>query len=154
MKRRTIAAIALVATVAAGLAVHAGLPDSPSSDVAGDALYAVAAYLAVTVVAPRVPSLTVGIVALVWCVVIELFQLSGIPLRAGAAFPPAMLVLGTVFDPRDLIAYVVTVVVITVTDAASRAVASARTRRAIRSDGHSGRLPTDPPSSNGLTTPR
>ena len=36
----------------------------------------------------------------------------------GAAFAPAMLVLGTVFDPRDLAVYVMTVAVACAIDAA------------------------------------
>lgn len=120
-RRRLTAAGALALVVAAGLAVHAVLPDSAATDIAGDALYAVAVYLLVVVLAPRLRSLAAGLIAAVWCVAVELFQLTGIPLTAGAAFPPAMLVLGTVFDPRDLVVYVVAIAAVTVTDAALRA---------------------------------
>ena len=67
--------------------------------------------------APRLPALAVGGIAAAWCVAVELFQLTGLPLEWGAVFSPVMLVLGTVFDPRDLIVYVVTIAVVTAIDA-------------------------------------
>lgn len=120
-RRRLTSAGALGLVVATGLAVHLLAPDSAASDIAGDALYAVAVYLFVVVLAPRVRSLAAGLVAGGWCVAVELFQLTGVPLTAGAAFPPAMLVLGTVFDARDLVVYLVAIAAVTATDAALRA---------------------------------
>ncbi|MDQ7878108.1 DUF2809 domain-containing protein [Microbacterium sp. QXD-8] len=125
-RRRVIAAVLLVLTIAAGLVVHAALPDSSATDIAGDALYAVAAYLAVVLVAPRMPAPAVGAVAMLWCVGVELFQLTGLPLAWGAEFAPAMLLLGTVFDGRDLVVYIATIAVATVLDA----VIPSRTRSA------------------------
>lgn len=119
-RRRLVASLLLLATVGAGLLVHAVLPDSAGSDIAGDALYAVAAYLAVVILAPRMGALAAGGIAAAWCVAVELFQLTGLPLAWGAAFPPAMLVLGTVFDPRDLVVYVVTIALAAAVDAALR----------------------------------
>jgi hypothetical protein len=116
--RRIAAAALLMAVIGAGLAVHALLPDTEASDIAGDALYAAAAYLAVVLLAPGVRPVVAGALAGGWCVAVELFQLTGIPLRVGADFPPAMLLLGTVFDARDIAVYVVTVAVLTVLDAA------------------------------------
>lgn len=118
--RRLTAAGMLLLTVGAGLAVHAFAGESAASDIAGDALYAVAVYLAVVLLAPRWAPLVVGAVAAGWCVAVELFQLTGVPLAVGAAFPPAMLVLGTVFDPRDLLVYVVAVALCAAADAAVR----------------------------------
>jgi hypothetical protein len=115
--RRSACAGSLAVLVIAGLAVHAMLPDTAATDIAGDALYAAAAYAFVAAIAVRQSPLVVGAIAVTWCVGIELFQLTGLPLAAGAAFPPAMLVLGTVFDPRDLVVYVVTIVAVTATDA-------------------------------------
>ncbi|MDN3496128.1 DUF2809 domain-containing protein [Planococcus sp. APC 4015] len=120
-RRRVIAAIALAVVVATGLAVHTLLADSAATDIAGDALYAIAAYLFVVLVAPRLSPVVTGAVAAAWCVAVELFQLTGIPLSLGAVFSPAMLVLGTVFDARDLVVYIVAVGVTTMTDAAIRA---------------------------------
>ncbi|MDR7113291.1 hypothetical protein J2X03_003188 [Microbacterium trichothecenolyticum] len=115
--RRLVAVLLLVATVVAGLLVHGVLPDTAATDIAGDALYAVAAYLAVVLIAPRLPALATGAIAAAWCVAVELFQLTGLPLAWGAQFAPAMLVLGTVFDARDLLVYVATIVLATAVDA-------------------------------------
>ncbi|MFG6446041.1 DUF2809 domain-containing protein [Microbacterium sp. P07] len=104
-RRRLAAAVALAAVIAAGLVVHALLPDSAGADVAGDALYAVAVYAGLVVLfpAPRPP--LIGAIAAAWCLSIELFQLTGVPLALAAAFPPIVLVLGTGFDARDLVVY-------------------------------------------------
>ena len=120
--RRLVAALLLVVTVAAGLLVHGVLSDTAATDIAGDALYAVAAYLAVVLIAPRLPALAAGAIAAAWCVAVELFQLTGLPLAWGAQFAPVMLVLGTVFDARDLLVYVVTIVLATAVDALARRV--------------------------------
>lgn len=115
-RRRVAAAVLLVLTVAAGLAVHSFAADSAASDIAGDALYAVAAYLAAVLVLPRLRPALVAVMAASWCTFVELFQLTGVPVRLGAAFSPIMLVLGTVFDPRDLVVYLVTIAVTLVAD--------------------------------------
>lgn len=128
--RRLVAALLLVVTVAAGLLVHGVLPDTAATDIAGDALYAVAAYLAVVLIAPRLPPLAAGGIAAAWCVAVELFQLTGLPLVWGATFPPVMLVLGTVFDARDLLVYVATIILATAVDAGIR-----RVRRAAEAPG-------------------
>jgi hypothetical protein len=125
--RRLIAFLALVLVVAAGLGVHALLPDTAATDIAADALYAGAAYLALVVVAPRWRAVAVGTLAAVWCVAVELFQLTGIPLVAGVAFPPAMLVLGTVFEPRDVAVYLLAIALITSADIVITRVRARRT---------------------------
>jgi len=114
------AAALLAAVVVAGLVVHAALPDTAASDIAGDVLYAAAAYLAVALIAPSLPVLAIGGIAAVWCVAVELFQLTGLPLEWGARFAPVVLLLGTVFDPRDIVVYVVTVAVMTAAHALLR----------------------------------
>lgn len=119
-RRRLAAAAALLVVVTAGLAVNGLLPDTAATDIAGDALYAAAAYVFVVLLAPCVASVVVGAVAAAWCVGVELLQLTGIPHAAGAAFPPAMLVLGTVFDARDLIVYLVTIAALAALDTALR----------------------------------
>jgi hypothetical protein len=120
-RRRLTAVLALAGTIITGLAIHALLPDTDATDIVGDALYAAAAYLAAVLLVPRIPALAVGALALTWCVGVELFQLTGIPLALGASFPPAMLVLGTVFDARDLLVYAVTIVAVSGMDAWVRA---------------------------------
>jgi hypothetical protein len=109
-RRRWVALVLLGAAVAAGLAAHALMPRGAVSDITGDALYAVAAYLGVVVIAPRLPPLAVAGIALAWCMAVELFQLSGLPQRWGEAFPPLRLALGNVFDPRDLLVYALAVI--------------------------------------------
>lgn len=119
VKRRRIAAVvALAAVVTAGLAVHMLLPDSAVTDIAGDALYAAAVAAFIVVLAPRWNPLLIGGIAAVWCVGIELFQLTGVPVRVAEVFPPAVLVLGTVFDARDLVVYVLAIAVVTAVDVA------------------------------------
>lgn len=109
-RRRWVALVLLGAAVVAGLAAHALLPEGAASDIMGDALYAVAAYLAVIVIAPRLQPLAVAGVALAWCVAVELFQLTGVPQSWGAVFAPLRLVLGSAFDPRDLLVYALAVI--------------------------------------------
>jgi hypothetical protein len=117
-RRRAVAALVLGAVIAAGLVVHLALPDTTATDIAGDTLYPLAAMAALVVVAPRWHPLFVGGIALAWCLGVELFQLTGVPLAAADAFPPAVLLLGTVFDARDLLVYAVTIAVATAVDAA------------------------------------
>lgn len=122
MKRRIAAIAALVLLVAAGLGVHRLLAgsamDSPVSDVAGDALYACAAYAALIAVLPRARRGALAAAALAWCVVVELLQLSGLPARWAAAVPVVRYLLGTGFDARDLVVYAVAVAAIWATDTA------------------------------------
>ncbi len=115
-RRRLAAALALAVVIAAGLLVHALLPDTAATDIAGDALYGTAVYVGVVLLVPRMASIGVGAIALGWCVAVELFQLTGVPMAVGGVFPPAMLLLGTVFDARDLLVYGVTVMVVCATD--------------------------------------
>ncbi len=114
--RRIVSLLALLALVLTGLAVHLFLSDTAATDIAGDALYASAVYAFLTLVLARQRPIVVGAIALAWCVGVEVFQLTGIPLLLGASFPPAMLVLGTVFDPRDLVVYASTIGLMTATD--------------------------------------
>lgn len=127
-RRRVVATAGAAATIGCGLAVHGLLPDTAASDIAGDALYALLIYLLVVAVAPRARDVVPFAVSIAWCTAVELLQLTGLPERAGAAFPPAMLVLGTAFDPRDLLVYVVTVAIAAGADAV---LCSIRSRRAL-----------------------
>lgn len=117
-RRRIAAVVALAAVVTAGLAVHTLLPDSAATDIAGDSLYAAAVAAFIVVLAPRWNPMVVGGIAAVWCIGIELFQLTGVPVRVAEVFPPAVLVLGTVFDARDLVVYVLAIAVVTAVDVA------------------------------------
>lgn len=119
-RRRLIGVLLTVAAVAVGLAVHVAAPDGAVSDIAGDALYVIAVWGGVVALAPRWPSIVAGGTVLVWCVGVELFQLTGLPVRWAAEWPPVMLALGSVFDPRDLVVYAVTAALLTAADAALR----------------------------------
>lgn len=114
--RRIAAVLVLAAVIVTGLAVHGLLPDTAATDIAGDALYAAAAYAALVVVAAPLPPLAIGGIAAAWCVGVELFQLTGLPSAWGASFAPVTLLLGTVFDARDLVVYIVTIAALTVLD--------------------------------------
>lgn len=127
MIRRLAALVALVAVVAAGLAVHRLLPASVASDVAGDALYAVAAYTGLVLLLPRARRPILAAAAALWCIAVELLQLTGVPVALAERVPVAALVLGSGFDARDLVVYVLAVVSALGVD---RAVSGARGRRA------------------------
>lgn len=117
-ERRVFAARGMVLVVLAGLVITFGLPDTTGTDVIGDVLYVVVVYLLVVLLAAHWHPLVVGAVTAGWCVLVELFQLTGLPEVWGAAFWPVMLVLGTVFDARDLLVYVFTAVTLVVCDVA------------------------------------
>ena len=106
-------------SVVAGLLVPGQLPGA-AGDITGDALYAVAVYAGLVALAPRASSLLVAGIAAAWCVAVELFQLTGLPEQWGAAFRPIMLVFGTVFDPRDLVVYVLSVAAAAAIDVVAR----------------------------------
>ena len=114
--------IGILIVVIAGLVVHYLLPAGQGTDIAGDALYALAAYLVVVALAPRWHPVAVFGVSAAWCVAVELFQLTGLPVAWAEAFPPARLVFGTTFTAADLGLYAVGVAAATAADAlASRA---------------------------------
>lgn len=78
------------------------------------------------------PTVVAAALAAAWCVGIELFQLTGIPMALGADFAPAMLVLGTVFDSRDLIVYPLAIVMAAAVDLAVARARSAAVAARIR----------------------
>ncbi|WP_221583400.1 DUF2809 domain-containing protein [Microbacterium sp. G2-8] len=118
--RRLILALAALVVIAAGLSVHTLAPAGFVGDAAGDALYAALIFLLVAFVVPRWPSWASGSVALVWCVAVELFQLTGLPEQWGAAFRPLALVFGTVFSATDLLFYALGVALAAVVDSVMR----------------------------------
>lgn len=123
-----LSAAALVVLVAGLVAWRAGL------GAAGDALYAAMATLLALLCAPRARGWLAGSVALVWCVVVELAQLTGGPAAAVEAVPALHLLLGTTFAPGDLAAYAVGVAVVVGVDA----VVSARAGGQPHADEHEG----------------
>lgn len=115
--RRIAAGVGLAVVITCGLLVHGALPDTAATDIVGDALYAAAAYLGVVLLAPRLSPLAVSALAAAWCVAVELLQLTALPGAVVSAFRPAVLLLGTAFDPRDLVVYVAAVAALLAGDA-------------------------------------
>ena len=111
--RRLLIALAAVVVVAAGLGVHFLAPTGFVTDAVGDTLYAALIFLLVAFLIPSRSPWFIGAVALVWCVSVEFFQLTGLPEQWGAAFRPLMLVFGTVFSATDLLFYAAGVAIAT-----------------------------------------
>jgi hypothetical protein len=104
---RTARPLLLSATVALGLGSRLartgiGLVDKSL----GDALYAVAAYLVLGLLLPRLSRPWLAVLALGYCAAVELFQLTGIPARY-AHLAPVRWLLGTTFAWHDLAFYAV-----------------------------------------------
>ncbi|WP_201799296.1 DUF2809 domain-containing protein [Subtercola vilae] len=89
-------------------------------DASGDALYAALIYLllALILTVRQSPRLLAAGLALAFCWIIEFLQLTDLPARIDAAFPPAALVLGSTFAPTDLAAYAVGVTLALLADVA------------------------------------
>ena len=104
LPRRAALACAAVVVLAAGLLARTGLPGIPG-DAAGGILYAALMYLLLAFVLPQARPRRVAGAAVVICVLVELFQLTGYPTAWGSAWPPLRLVLGTTFNAWDLPAY-------------------------------------------------
>ncbi|WP_238702445.1 DUF2809 domain-containing protein [Microbacterium caowuchunii] len=119
-RRRAAALVAAVVSVGMGLGIHLLAPDTAASDVAGDLLYPLLVYALVVLVGPRLPAVAVSAVTLGWCVAVEAFQVTGLPAEWAAAFPPVVLVFGTVFDPRDIAVYAVAAIGAGLVDAFTR----------------------------------
>ena len=97
--------LALGATVALGLLSRLrpiGLPLYDKN--LGDALYAVAVYLALALLLPRRSQAFVATAALAFCIAVELFQLTGLPARC-ARIAAVRWLLGTHFSLNDLLCY-------------------------------------------------
>ena len=106
VRERLVPVIAAVVTVAAGLSVRSVL-DGDLAKYAGDALYALLIFWLVLVVAPRTRGWVAAVTAFVVSAAVELFQLTGIPAELGAHSTLARLVLGSTFNPPDLLFYAV-----------------------------------------------
>lgn len=78
--------------------------------ISGTALYASAFYGGVLFLWPRGGPLPVALISLAFCWAVEFFQLTGVPAALAAHSVVARLVLGRVFDPSDLVWYVVGIV--------------------------------------------
>jgi hypothetical protein len=92
-------------TVIAGLAIRAGF-DGAIAKYAGDLFYTLLLYTLVIVVAPRTRPIWAAAFALGVSWLIEFAQLTGIPAELAARSTMARLVLGSTFNPPDLLCYV------------------------------------------------
>jgi hypothetical protein len=100
----------LVAVVALGLTSRLRPIGLPLYDKwLGDALYAVAAYLVLALVFPRWPRRRLAVVALLLCIAVEFFKLTGIPARYVHVAPVRWL-LGAQFAWGDIGCYFIGVV--------------------------------------------
>jgi hypothetical protein len=108
-RRVTYLALALT-TIVVGLVVHFGgrVLAPAARDILGDALWAAMIVWWVGVIAPRANPPTRYGIAYAICAVVELSQAYHTPgLDAARANRLGQLVLGSGFDPRDLIAYAI-----------------------------------------------
>jgi hypothetical protein len=105
-----VACAGLFLAVALGIRVLAsdgGVLDSSGAlaQYSGTALYASVVYAGAFVVAPTLRPAAAGAVAIIFCWLVELFQLTGVPAAWSERSVVARLVLGRQFDPVDLLWY-------------------------------------------------
>lgn len=91
-------------SVVVGLGIRT-LNDAAWSGPAGDGLYAVLIYILVAILIPSKSKAMIAAAAATVCVLIEVFQLTGLPAELGKSWPPLRLVLATTFGTADLLAY-------------------------------------------------
>lgn len=103
LRPRFLPFLALILTIAAGLAVRAALSGFWAKYL-GVGLWAVAAYVATLCVTPRLPPPRTATIALVISWGVELAQLTPIPGRLSSVHPFVRLIFGEFFSPYDLIA--------------------------------------------------
>ena len=101
---RLLSGVAAAGCLVLGLAAQ-GLDRSPLVDVVGSVLYVCSIGLLICVAWPRLSSIVIASLAFGFAVSVELIQLTGCPSAIATVFPPARLLLGSAFDPLDLVAY-------------------------------------------------
>jgi len=116
-RRRVVALAGLLAVVVAGMAVT----HSDGRGLWPDIFYAAAFHLALIAVLPRVDTVVHGAAVLVWCTGIELLQITGWPALWALHVPLCRLLLGTGYDPVDLGAYALGVLLVLLVDRLLRA---------------------------------
>ncbi|HEU0180983.1 MAG TPA: DUF2809 domain-containing protein [Agromyces mariniharenae] len=98
----------LGAVACLGLGVGLQLLDrSVGIDLLGSVLYVLLVGLLVLLVRPSLGAVTVAAISLAFATLVELLQLTAIHATIVDTVPPARLVLGSAFDPMDLVAYLV-----------------------------------------------
>jgi hypothetical protein len=101
---RVLNGVAAAGCLVLGLAAQV-LDRSPLVDALGSALYVCCIGLLISVAWPRLSSIVIASLAFGFAVTVELIQLTGLPSGIATVFFPARLLLGSAFDPLDLIAY-------------------------------------------------
>ena len=122
-RRRIVYGALAIGTIACGLAVHiGGNALSPAlRDILGDMLWAVMLFWWVSVLVPARSTMIRGSLALAGCFAVEASQLVHAPmLDAMRRTTAGHLVLGSGFDPRDLMAYTGGVVAAVIVETAWR----------------------------------
>jgi hypothetical protein len=119
----------VAALTAAGLILIAGLTvravtTGALAKYAGVALYAALVYALVVVLVPSLRPLWTAVVAVGFCWLVELAQLTPYPAELSARSALARLVLGSTFHPPDLFWYAVGVAVVAGIDALVRRAAA------------------------------
>ena len=84
----------------------------------GDVLYAVGAYLALRLLAPRVAPRWAALAALAFCLGIELFKFTGLPAVCASAWW-SRLIFGTTPSWHNVVCYLIGVAVVTGADVAA-----------------------------------
>src|ERR1041384_7744254 len=75
------------------------------SNYAGDALYAALVYALVVFFIPKIMPIKVAMIGIIFCWTVELLQLTPYPAMLSQRNLLARLVLGSTFNPPDLLAY-------------------------------------------------
>ncbi|MEH0934174.1 ribosomal maturation YjgA family protein [Micromonospora psammae] len=101
---RLLTPLAAALFLGVALAIRA-VDDGPLRQHSGTALYASMVWAGVLFVRPRLAPLPAGLVAVVFCWLVECAQLTGIPAELSARSVAARLALGVQFDPVDLAWY-------------------------------------------------
>jgi hypothetical protein len=86
----------------------------------GEALYAALAYMVLGIVWPQLGPARKALIAMIAMVVIEAFQITGVPARFAASAHPGLkllaIVLGTAWSWRDLLGYAVGIAIVGLLD--------------------------------------
>ncbi|WP_283133187.1 DUF2809 domain-containing protein [Rhizohabitans arisaemae] len=101
---RLPAAVAVIATLAAGLGIRAWT-DGPLAKYGGVALYTVLVYTLIILIRPRTRPRTTAAIALALSWAVEFAQLTPVPAALSAQSTLARLILGSTYHPPDLLAY-------------------------------------------------
>jgi hypothetical protein len=103
------ALVSVAAVLAVAFTIRA-LADGDLEQFSGTALYGAAVYTAVVFFWPRMHPFAVGAIAIGFCELVEVAQLTGVPAALSQRSTLARLALGMQFDPVDLAWYPVGII--------------------------------------------